>query len=277
MSVLVLNGPTSVNAVNMYISLLKYGITDCYGGFGLHQLDEDDWDRTDCFIGTTTNHGVLTYDPNNHGHTDATAIVDDLANLLTSGRLSDDNRQIMVEAYEYTKAQGKSDYEALVNVQQLISTSPEFHTTNVPLKTGQNRTVSSSSQSTQIPYKAVIYLNLAGGADSYNMLVPDVCTGTNAEGVTVSDQYLEHRGSMAFIRTNNVNTDEFRITIDATGQPCSRFALHDELEFVQELYNDQDLLWVAGVGVVNQGGMTKSNFNAKTKTQVCTMATEHRI
>jgi hypothetical protein len=104
---------------------------------------------------------------------------------------------------------------------------------------------------------------LAGGADSYNMLVPDVCSGKNAENILVSDQYRIHRGSMAFDRST-----EFGVTIPATGQPCSQFALHDELDFIKELYDASQMLWVANSGVVNQNGMTKSNMYSKTKTQL---------
>ena len=195
----------------------------------------------------------------------AEEIVDDLATLLTSGRLSDANRQLMTEAYNYTLSLKDDPYEAMVNVQQLMIASPEFQTTNTPSLTGEDRPLPNKPQSSGKPYKAVIYLMLSGGADSYNMLVPNICSGTNADGVPVSEQYITHRGVMAFNRTEG----EFNLTISASSeQPCSSFAVHDELEFVKELYDDKDLLWIANAGVVNQNGMTKNNFNAKTKTQL---------
>jgi hypothetical protein len=63
---------------------------------------------------------------------------------------------------------------------------------------------------------------------------------------------------------------EFDVTIDSTSskQPCSSFAVHDELDFVKELYDSKDLVWIANAGVVNQNGMNKNNFNSKTKTQL---------
>jgi len=61
---------------------------------------------------------------------------------------------------------------------------------------------------------------------------------------------------------------EYSQAISAANQPCSSFVVHPELKFMKELYDQQDLLWVANAGVVNQNGMTKNNFNAKTKTQL---------
>jgi len=184
--------------------------------------------------------------------------------LLTSGRLSDESRQLMLDVYNQTMNLGKGPYEAMINVQQLMVATPEFQTTNTPKTTGQSRTLHQPPPPTTFPYKNIIYVMLSGGADSYNMLVPNVCTGTNAANITVDQQYQLHRGVMAFVP----GSSEFGVTISATGQPCSQFALHDELDFVKELYDRKQLLWVANSGVVNQNGMTKSNFNAKTKTQL---------
>jgi hypothetical protein len=265
----VLNGPTSVNMVNTMISLLKYGLTDEYGGFGRHQVDKFGWATTITAIGQSTNHGMNQYNASKIGLSTASQIVDDLSTLLTGGRLSGSQRDLLIEAYNFTMSRGKGAYEAMINVQQLIATSPEFHASNIPSSTGQPRALPSKPPKSGKPYKAIIYLNLAGGADSYNMLVPDVCTGTNADGVKVSDQYVEHRGTVAFSRQDSVHGDEFRVTIAASpGQPCSRFAVHDELTYVKELYDGGDLLFVANAGVVNQNGMTKHNFGSKTKTQL---------
>lgn len=248
------------------LSFLKYGLNDCFGGIGddLDKTDKDGFQSTVCGIGADMNWGAMTYNSSDFGLTSAEDIVDDLATLLTSGRLSAENREILKDAYTFTLEQGKSKTEADINIQQLLVTSPEFHTTQTPSFTGANRTLPSTPPPTGKPYKAIIYLMFAGGADSYNMLVPYECTGVNSEGATVKEQYLEHRGNVAF----DQSAGEFDLRIAATGQPCSEFAIHDELDYVQELYNDGEMLWVANAGVVNQNGMNKENFNAKTKTQV---------
>jgi hypothetical protein len=221
------------------------------------------WDHTKCKIGDSTNWGENTYLPSKYNLNTPETIVDDLAMLLTSGRLTSENRQFMVGVYNSTLAQGKTAYEAMINVQQLLVATPEFQTSNIPVNTGQARTLPQSLPSTTFPYKNVVFLMLSGGADSYNMLVPHVCTATNSENLTVSEQYVKHRGSMAF-----QGASEYSVTIPATGQPCSSFALHDELKFVKDLYINEEMLWVANSGVVNQNGMTKSNFFSKTKTQL---------
>jgi hypothetical protein len=249
--------------LNLFFSLLKYGWADCFGGGGRNQVNRYGWDHTRCKIGGSTNWGENTYDPSKYNLDTAEAIIDDLATLLTSGRLTNEKRQFMLDAYNFALEQGKTAYGAMINVQQLIVTTPEFQTTNTPVNTGQARAPPQSAPPTSFPYKNVVFFMLSGGADSYNMLVPHTCTEINSENLTVSEQYLKHRGPMAF-----QGSAEFSVRISATGQPCSQFALHDELTFVKELYDSQEMLWVANSGVVNQNGMTKSNFFSKTKTQL---------
>ncbi len=41
-------------------------------------------------------------------------------------------------------------------------------------------------------------------------------------------------------------------TIRATGQVCDFFGVHPELSFVQELYNEGDLAWIANIGTLQQ-------------------------
>lgn len=255
--------------VNAMTSLLKYGLKDKYGGFGVHQVNQYGWSDTITAIGASTNHGMNMYDPATRGLSTPQAIVDDLTTLLTGGRISNSTRQLLIDAHDATLRQNKSAYEAMINVQQLIVTSPEFHTSNTPLPTGQQRLLPGIPPATGKPYKAILYLNLAGGADSYNILVPDICTGKNADGVLVSQQYLDHRGTVAYNRNDPTHGNEFRVSISASpGQPCSQFAIHDELAFVKELYDAGDLLFVANAGVVNRNQMTKQNFGAKTRTQL---------
>jgi hypothetical protein len=255
----VLHGPSSVNMLNLLFSLVKYGWADCYGGAGTNQVGKYGWDHTRCEIGDSTNWGENTYNPGDYGLTSADDVVEDLSKLLMSGRLSDSNRQHLKQAYDFTISEGKSQFEAMINVQQLMVATPEFHTTNIPFATGNSRSLPQTPAATGLPYKTVILVMLSGGADSYNMLVPDVCSGTNEAGIPLSEQYLTHRGSMAFDRSQQ----EFDLTISASGQPCSQFALHDELVFIKELYDDSDLIWVANSGVVNQNGVTKSNLYTK--------------
>lgn len=261
--------------MNIMISLIKYGLTECYGGFSDNMIDRDGYASTECQIGTTTNYGSLTYNATSLSLQTGEEIVDDLATLLTSGRLSSDARQVIVNAFEDTitglnnleesvrPSPDMAFFEAVVNAQQLTIVSPEFHTTNIPSRVGSSRTVPSTRTTPTSPYKSVVFLMLSGGADSYNILVPapGTCTASNNKTQPVDEQYLLYRGMMAF----EASKGEFDVKIPASEQPCSQFALHDELVFLQELYNDGNVIFFANTGVVNQNGMERSTFDRKTR------------
>jgi len=263
----VLNGPKAVNTMNLFLSYLKYGPSNCYSGIGTSGVIANGWENS-CKIGDNSyNLGNNKYLPSKYGLDEASAneVIDDLATLLTSGRLSPENREIMKEAFDYTLESGKDKFEAMVNAQQLMVLSPEFHTTGLIQKTGQDRTIPGKPNATDIPYKAVIYLMLGGGMDSWNVLVPDSCSGKNAAGQTVDEQYLEQRGILAFDRSKG----EFDLTIEPnTDQPCESFAINEDLEYMKQLYSEGDLIFLANTGVVNQNGMTIKNYSSKTRSQL---------
>ena len=243
----VLSGPTSVQLMNTMISFLKYGASTCYGGFGVVKARK-------CRVGATWNGGSSSYDPTENDIVTATGIVDELSTLLTSGRLDESRRQVIKQAYEDTINQGKSSKEALINAQQLVVASPEFHSTNLGRPTGQPRAAPTLPEPTNIPYKAVVLVMLPGGYDSFNVLVPKECETANQEGKTVRDQYLQQRGAVGF----DEGAGEFDLDIDATGsnQPCSRFAVHDELKIVKDLYDAGDLAFFANAGIINNSGVS---------------------
>jgi len=264
----VLNGPTSVTVANGMMSLFKYGSAKCgesffgtpypttYGAFSVCVIGDDDY-----------NFGSNKYNPAMYGLETVDDIVNDLAMTLTSGRLSPENREIVKKAYEETLVNGTTEdraREALINAQQLIALSPEFSSNALVRKTSINRAPIEEKDPTGIPYKAVIHFMLNGGLDSYNVLVPKSCTGTNAKGTTVDVQYLEERGVLAF------KGDEFDLTITpgGTDQPCEEFAIHEELPFVKKLYDEKDLLFFANTGVVNQPNMNRDNWDVLTKSRL---------
>lgn len=251
----VLTGPSSVQMMNAIISYLKYGVSSCFGGFGSA-------DPQVCQIGARDrSNGGSTYNPRNSGLRTSTEIVDELATLLTCGRLGDNKRSIIKLVYESSIAEGKSEAEALIDAQQLIVATPEFHSTGLARSVGQKRTAPTVPSSSGKPYKAVVFVMLPGGYDSYNVLVPETCTGTNPSGQTVDQQYVEQRGTLAL----NAADGEFNLTIDATGQnqPCSQFAVHDELKIAKELYDAGHLSFLANVGVINQQGVSVASLGRR--------------
>ena len=113
------------------------------------------------------------------GH--SSRVVDELATLLTAGRLSSENKNLLRGAYD----RAGSANDGLRTAQELILTSAEFHTTNFVKSENRERDDVSFPQPTNKPYRAIIYIMLSGGCDSYNMLVPHTCE-TGKDMYTVS-------------------------------------------------------------------------------------------
>jgi len=254
-------GPKIVNLMNGLLSLIKYGLDPCYSGLGTQPRDAG-W--TSCWnfaLGDfTKSAGRLMYNPS--ASSSAKDITDELATLMTAGRLSADSRKIV----EDVLSSEANTTVGLIKAQALIATSPEFHTTNVVRKTGQDRPkptipLTASSKSESKLYKAVVHVMIAGGFDSYHMLVPHTCTDKNAKGKNVREQYNDERTTLAY-----TDGERTRI-IDATGQPCSQFAVHPDLKVVEELYKTGDLAFFANTGVLNAPS-TKKTYSTVTKTNL---------
>ena len=60
--------------------------------------------------------------------------------------------------------------------QQMILATSEFHTANIVKTTDQPREQYSFPEPQEKPYRAVVYVMLNGGCDSYNMLAPYTCS-----------------------------------------------------------------------------------------------------
>ena len=73
---------------------------------------------------------------------------------------------------------------------------------------------------------------------------------------------MDERGSVAI-----ANRDLLEIDASSSLQQCKKFGLHPKLPTLQDLYNEGDALFVAGVGVLTEP-VSKSNYVAKTKTQL---------
>lgn len=84
-------------------------------------------------------------------------------------------------------------------------------------------------------YKALVCLFLAGGNDSFNMLVP-----------RQDDAFAEYAGTRSTIALPGASL----LPIDSVGQPYSEFGLHPKLENVRNLYNAGDAAFLANVGTL---------------------------
>lgn len=127
---------------------------------------------------------------------------------------------------------------SLVNIsQQLVLTTPEFHSTNIIRKTGIQRAVPAPLPMSNNTYKAIVYILFNGGCDSFNMLVPYTCS-YKTDNMTLWDEYVGLRQEVALTR------DTLKmLNRTLTNQACETFAVHPKLETAQKLFNDGDLLF----------------------------------
>ena len=152
----ILNDDTISGFANGLYSLIKDGLIRWNGGFG-HSLNDEP-------------SGWLTYYPDSN-MTSPEQVIEELSTLLTSGRLSQKNKELIIEKYNSTK-HDKDEVTALKVAQQLISTTPEFHSTNTYYPTNEVRETENSSSESKEPYKAIVFVALFGGMDSFYMLSP---------------------------------------------------------------------------------------------------------
>jgi uncharacterized protein (DUF1501 family)/uncharacterized protein (DUF1800 family) len=248
--------PKTVALLNGMFSLLKYGLDYAYGGFGLKPRDGNDL-VVDRVLGQTAlASGSTQYNPGESAS--PSVVVDELSTLLTSGRLGTRKRELLEGAYVEFLSTG-TQRQALINLQQLIITTPEFHSNTISDNSEGDRLEPGGKQPSDKPYKAVIFLMLEGGFDSFNMLVPHNCPDSD-----LVEQYNQERGEVAF------TDDERNLQIDASlsDQPCSAFAIHQALPIVKELYDDGDLAFFANTGVFGSAEMTKTNYFQVTPIQL---------
>lgn len=210
--------PTFVGLLNGIISLVDLGLTDCYGGLGERTVWWCGWYEDQVTYNSSVySEGLLTYQPS---FSEPQDIVDELALLLTSGRLSSSSRNalkdIMTNASDFSSG--------IKTAQKLIASSPSFHSTNLiqPLL-GEKPDVLAPIPSGK-PYKAIVYVNLAGGIDSFNILMPySKCIGS-----TGKDLYLDYKTVRGVLALDN--STMLPINAPSSSQPCKMFGIHPRIK-----------------------------------------------
>ena len=201
-------------------------------------------------------------------------VVDELATLLTAGRLSSDHRDLIRHAYD---SSGSAN-DGLRMAQQLILTTAEFHTTNGVKSENELRTDVTFPEATNKPYRAVVYVMFSGGCDSFNLLMPHTCTkGKDLYEVRLLQivnvvAYLIFSPLFSFqeyldVRQQVAIPKQDLLPVSADNQVCETFGIHPDLEEVQRLYNAQDLLFFANTGVLSRP-VDKTNYYLLTETQL---------
>ena len=184
--------------------------------------------------------GDLTYNPRNP--TDGASIVDELDLLLTSGRLTRQNRDVILARFAQSIGPtAAEEQKALKEAQELLLFTAEFHVTNLNTQANVPRYVPPPTPSAGRAYKALVYIFLNGGADTYNILVPHSNCGGN-------DLYAEYTAA----RGINAIPQASLLQIPAASQPCATFGVHYELTALKDAYDSGDAAFVANIGALVQ-------------------------
>lgn len=259
---MIMDMPKVLALLNGMFSMVKYGLSRCHGGFGgkWTGCNEGDFRSATAHLSFSRPYDGIT---GLEEHADN--VVSELSTLLTSGRLSGDNKRLIMDAYisklNNTEATDPSG-SALRLAEQLVLTTPEFHTTNTVAMTGELRDNPGPPVPFGTSYKAIVYVMFGGGCDSFNMLVPHACSVGNEEP-TLYDEYKGIRQDIA------LDYDSMKV-LDGNMMPnqaCETFAVHPQLEYVQKMFNDGDLLFFANTGVLTKE-VNKENYWKETETRL---------
>lgn len=240
--------PSAIGLVNGMISMIKFGLSGCYGGFMNSWCSQKEIASGGDYEMSV---GRLTYSATEMRIEET---IDDLGTLLTSGRLSSANRKMVIDRIRSIE----SNEMKLQIAQQFVISSPEYHSTGSTGKYGKKRPDVPEPRKTCKRKKTLIHIFLKGGCDSFNLLVPhSKCNGNN-----LYKDYKLARGNIAISKADLLEIDSSN-----SNQQCHRFGLHPKLTFLQQLYNDGNALFFSGIGVLTVP-VNKDDYDAKTKTQL---------
>ena len=228
--------PKVISLLNGFLSLTRFGLTDCFSGFGKNH------DSRSCDAATLASNAGLRSAPAMLGWTpDVPSIestVSELSLLLTANRLDKSARGWIEDQMREERIAAGLEQAILVAKQMMIA-APEFHVSNIVQRTTSKAPAPVERNGTR-PFKAVVFLMLSGGMDSFNLIVPH--SGCK-EG---KDKYQEYKD----IRTDIALPLETLLPIGVPGdkQVCSQFGMHPNLPKLQDLYANGELLFMANIG-----------------------------
>ena len=145
-----MTGPNIIGLLNGLISMVSLGLTECYAGFGdrtTHRCENFE-SIYDLRNGEYTR-GKLSFTPSNSSS--GATVVDELAMLLTAGRLNSSSRDVIINAYD----SASSAALGLKMAQKLIAATPEFHSTDIFDSKIESRPEIETPESSGGRYKAV--------------------------------------------------------------------------------------------------------------------------
>jgi uncharacterized protein (DUF1800 family) len=191
-------------------------------------------------------YGGFCYDPDH-----AAPVVRELATLLTASRLHEGSQALIEKEYRrVTDAGGQAGGQAaaLKHAMKLFLATPEIRVTNLAPPTATPRAPPAPTPSQGRGYKAVVLVNLPGGADSFQMLQPHSgCEIRSQPGPNVShDLHTELQGMRP--AWSHGKSDLLQISVPAGTQPCDTFGMHPSMKNAKAMYETGDALWIANMG-----------------------------
>ncbi|KAH8057975.1 hypothetical protein JL722_6519 [Aureococcus anophagefferens] len=207
-----LTGPFVIGFLNAFLSMAEVGLSFCYDGFAATDA------RRDALLAEGFRGGesapncnpirlgsvrpTSAYWSGNLTWTPRASVVDELAVLLTAGRLDAASRGVISDAV------AASD-DPLKLALLLFAAAPAFHATNRPRSTDAERDAKAATAATagDDDYKAVVFVFLSGGVDTFNVLAP--------KDDDLYAHYAEIRGDVAIDADDLLDTGDAAFVANA--------------------------------------------------------------
>lgn len=124
---------------------------------------------------------------------------------------------------------------------------------------------SSVSSPNPTDYKALVCVLLAGGLDSYNLLVP---TGNNAGGDNGYNDYTSVRTDLSIPRNDLLalsNPNGQPLCTGFNGMPCEygSFGVHPSVTGIRDMFNAGNLAFMSNIGTLVEPIANASEYNSK--------------
>jgi len=235
-----LSGSLISNLLEGLLALSKFGLTNCNKGI-VSNYAYNGCDTVEGNYGKSE--GQLEFTPSNIQNIDT--MLDEFSLLLTAGRLGAANRAIIKSVVNDVHQYGH--YNKAVRIaQQLIAMTPEYHATNLVRRESVEARSMTGNEGNydETDYKAVVYWLFKGGMDSFNLIVPlDHCEN----GKDMFAEYTRARNYVALSKDQLLN-----ISAVGSNQVCDTFGINKNFPILHELYQANDALFIANMGVLTQ-------------------------
>jgi cullin-associated NEDD8-dissociated protein 1 len=254
--------PRVISYLNTMNSLIEFGITPCFEGFGLNYKPFN-CDRLRARLDDPNlfNNGYLLYNSTRvNGLNNSSALVNYFSTLLTGGRLDSARKLILMDVFKHINT-SFSRAEAIKSVLELLIATPEYQITGLAKsKTSFNASIMGKnflySSFTPSNYRAIVYVYLSGGMDSFNLLVPH----SECDSFDLFQQYQEIRTSAALPKSELL---EIRVPSWGTPQPCKVFGVISKMPFLREMYNSSQAAFIANIGPLVEPITVKTFYTKK--------------